>query len=80
MAALRDLEALGNFKDDAGGVVGKAPSCSISGGGIYLVGLVRPSLLVSANPPPFPAARAMVTERLSGWLRRSAAASTTRAW
>eukprot|EP01043_Picozoa_sp_COSAG02_P054488 COSAG02_NODE_6176_length_3735_cov_7.536565_3_plen_113_part_00 len=38
---LEELHACGNFKDDAGGLVGKRPTAHRSAGGVYLTMLVR---------------------------------------
>jgi hypothetical protein len=43
-AAIRGLKAAnacGNFKDDAGGLVGGRPQAQMADGAIYLVGLLR---------------------------------------
>jgi hypothetical protein len=41
MAGLHAIDRMGNFADDAGGIVGTAPRITFSGGGVYLVFLVR---------------------------------------
>ena len=41
IAALDNLGRRGNFRDDAGGIVGKAPMGDVATEGVYLVFLVR---------------------------------------
>ena len=42
---LEALRVIGNFQDDAGGLVGKRPTAHRSGGGVYLTMLVRRRLV-----------------------------------